>query len=495
MFFEQLSAQFRTLRFRLMLWNATAVILTGIAVLVTLREGVRFALQAELDQVLTQDLQEISLYFSEEKQELNWQRLEEELDRKARGHEFQGWFVQFFDARGLTAWSSSGTPGGLNLISIAASGRKRTSRDGYRIVFLDLPGADPRGKQVCVGSSQAFITRDMARLDRLTLLVGGIVLVLSPLGGYLLAGRATRPLAEIIQTTASLRPSELSERLPLRDAGDELDHLAITINGLLDRIADYLQEKHDFLANAAHELRTPLAAIRSSVEVALSKGRSSAEYEELLAEMIEECASLESLVNQLLLLAESDADRLRVSAERTSLSDVVKTAIDMFQPVAEFRGLRIESYSLTPCTVIGNRLHLRQVMNNLLDNAIKFTAARYDDETNENRGSGVVRVSLFVNEEKGLAEVVVSDNGIGIPEKHLPHIFERFYRVDRKRSRGSSVGGTGLGLCICAAIINAHHGEISATSRDNEGTTFRFTIPIAKPLSSIAAAPATAVNS
>lgn len=480
MFFEQLSSLFRTLRFRLMLWNATAVLLTGVAVMITLREGVRIALQAELDQVLLQDLQEVSLYFSEEQAALDWLRLEEELDRKARGHEFQGWFVQFFDGGGRTTWSSSGTPD-LNLASIAASGRERTSREGYRLVLATMPGNDERGRRVCIGSSESFITRDMARIDRLTLLVGCAVLVMSPVGGYLLAGRATRPLAEIIATTAKLRPSEMSERLPLRDAGDELDHLALTINGLLDRLADYLQEKHDFLANAAHELRTPLAAIRSSVEVALSKGRTLDEYEELLAEMINECASLETLVNQLLLLAESDADRLRVSAERTSLTAVVKTAIDMFQPVAEFRGCRIEVHHLAECEVLGNRLHLRQVMNNLLDNAIKFTAARFNDTEESIGAKGLVRVALTIDAEQQQAEVVVSDNGIGIPATHLSRVFERFFRVDRTRSRGSAVGGTGLGLSICAAIIEAHHGKISVSSKDGEGTSFRFVLPIARP--------------
>jgi signal transduction histidine kinase len=299
----------------------------------------------------------------------------------------------------------------------------------------------------------------------------------------LLAGRTTRILADLIHTTDRLRPSELKERLPIRGTGDELDALARTINGLLDRIGDYLQQKHDFLANAAHELRTPLAAIRSSVEVAASGKPSEREFRELLDEVIEQCSALQSLVNQLLLLAESDADRLLTSAEPVSLDELVGRAIDMFQGVAEFHGIELVANRLLPIAVIGNRHRLRQVLNNLLDNAIKFTAARSGDSPpaggQQPAGTGRIDVRLVRDDQRQVAVLRVADNGIGIASESLPKVFDRFYRADRSRQREGGPGGSGLGLSICQAIVAAHHGTIGVTSEPGRGTTFTITLPLA----------------
>src|SRR5207248_3662533 len=141
-----------------------------------------------------------------------------------------------------------------------------------------------------------------------------------------------------------------------------------------------LQQKHDFLANAAHDLRTPLAAIRSSVEVTLTSARSEEDYRELLGVVIEQCSALQTLVNQLLLLSESDADRLQIDTEPVALDEVISRAVEMFEGVADDKGVEVRCGQLPPVAVPGNRNHLRQVVNNLLDNAIKFTSARADAE-------------------------------------------------------------------------------------------------------------------
>ncbi len=471
MFFERLSALARTLRFRLMLWNALAVIVTGLAILVCVREGVRVTLIRDLDRILEEDLKEISLGFVEEAG-IDWGLLTDELDRKARGHEFHGWFVQFYNARGETVWSSDNTPRLSGLGKIVLEPR---SLSGYRVVCRRLPVGDSRASSVCVGAQQALISRDLRRIDRLVFTVFIGLLVAAPLGGYLLAGSATRPLAKMIHTTEGLRPAQLAERLEIRGTGDELDALAARINSLLDRIGDYLQQKHDFVANAAHELRTPLAAIRASVEVALSQPRPVCEYQELLAQVIQESSALEVLVNQLLLLAESDADRLKAYADRVALDQVVAAAADMFRGVAESRGLTLSVSAATSVSVAGNRHNLRQVVNNLLDNAIKFTAAHHGQGSR-----GKVDVLLLRDDYRGIARLTIRDNGPGIPAEHLPHIFDRFYRVDRGRSRGDGVGGSGLGLSICQAIVLAHHGTIEAASEPGQGTTFTVTLPLSQ---------------
>ncbi|MFN0020273.1 MAG: sensor histidine kinase [Pirellulaceae bacterium] len=471
----------RTLRFRLMLWNALAVVLTGIGILLCVREGVRFTLLRELDQVLKDDLKEISLGFEEQKG-INWELLRDELDRKARGHQFHGWFVQFYKTDGKPAWHSDSTPKIAQLDSL--SGNAATIR-GYRILRSTLPGGDPLAGSVAVGSSQEFINLYMTRIDELVVAVFLGVLVAAPLGGYLLAGRATQPLATMIATTAKLHPAQLNERLEIRGTGDELDALAKTVNHLLDRIGDYLRQKHDFLANAAHELRTPLAAIRSSVEVALGGDRSVLEYQELLGEVIDECSSLELLVNQLLILAESDADRLKLYSDRVALDKLLASGVEMFRGAAEFKGLRLRSSPFPPVAVAGNRNSLRQVVNNLLDNAIKFTSQHHGagnvQANGDTMSAGEIFVEMERDDEHNKARIRISDNGPGIPPEHLPQIFERFYRVDKARSR-EEAGGSGLGLSICRAIIDAHCGTIDVSSTAGKGTTFIITLPLAPVL-------------
>jgi signal transduction histidine kinase len=481
MSFEHLKATGRTLRFRLMLWNALAVLVTGLAILAALREGVRYTLIYDLDQVLKEDIKEISLNL-QGAGNLDWYDLQEELNRKARGHDFHGWFVQFYDVRGNPTWASINSPA-LPPLTPEQKQADAFTFDDHRIVHRALPNQLTEAGSVCVGCSQRFVGRDMARIDRLVLLVGALVLLAAPLGGYLLAGRTTRLLSNLISRTERLRPSELNERLPIRGTGDELDSLARTVNGLLDRIGDYLRQKHDFLANAAHELRTPLAAIRSSVEVALNSERSESEYQELLSEVIEQCMALQNLVNQLLLLAETDADRLKTNTEPFSLDHLVGRAMEMFHAVAEDHGIKLRAGPMPPTAVAGNRHHLRQVINNLLDNAIKFTAIKYEPGSPhfdaKRRAHGEIVVDLMRDDEKKRAQLRICDNGIGIPAEHLPQLFNRFYRVDKSRSRESGPGGTGLGLSICKAIVEAHYGTITVESTVERGTTFIISLPLA----------------
>ena len=486
---DRISATARSLRFRLMLWNIAAGVLTGLGILIAVREGVRYTLIFDLDQALREDLTEIRLYFDPAGQQ-NWQALQDDLNRKAAGHDYHGWFVQFFDHEGQPSWSSSGAPR-LPPLTDAQKAAATFHVDQYRVRYDRLSGVR-EAAAVAVGCNERFISRDMAKIDHLVIFVGGLIVLVAPIGGYLLAGRTTRILAGLIHTTDRLRPSELKERLPIRGTGDELDALARTINGLLDRIADYLQQKHDFLANAAHELRTPLAAIRSSVEVALSGQRNEQEYRELLDEVIEQCSALQNLVNQLLLLSESDADRLIATAELVRLDELVLRAIDMFQGVAEDRGIELTANRPLPITIVGNRHHLRQVFNNLLDNAIKFTAIKFTagEPTATESGAGRINVQLARDDEHQMAVLRIRDNGIGIPAESLPKIFDRFYRADKARQREGGAGGSGLGLSICQAIVAAHHGTIEVASTPGAETTITIRLPLAAREKSLSDRPA-----
>jgi signal transduction histidine kinase len=321
----------------------------------------------------------------------------------------------------------------------------------------------------------------MGTIDRLVGSMGFFVLLVSPLVGHLLTSRVIQPLATMIQTTARLHPGDFDDRLPIRGTGDELDSLAQTINGLLDRIATYLQQEHDFLANAAHELRTPLAAIRSSVEVALGVERTDEEYREILGLVIEQCSSLQTLVNQLLLLAETEGERLQTDFEPVRFDQLVSRVVEMFEGVADERGIELKLADMPDLAVPGNRHHLRQVISNLLDNAIKFTAARVNGDVRrpgDAKQSGCVTVELVRDDETRFAHLRVRDNGVGISPSDQPQVFDRFFRTDKARVRDGVAGGTGLGLSICKAIVEAHGGRIAVESELGVGSVFVVSLPL-----------------
>ncbi len=448
----------RSLRFRLMIWNAIVVIVTASVTLVALREGVRITLIRELDQLLQEDLREIEIALNANEDEAT---LHEQLDRKDSGHAQHKWFAELIRADGSTKYESMHAPAGDVWKGEGALPAHTVGQ--WRLLSKNIPGA---GVTIRVGASQSLIKADIARLNRFVALCVGGVLIIAPLCGYWLAGRATRPLANIITTTARLRPSHLDERLQIRGTGDELDRLSETLNRLLDRIGKYLQEHRDFLANSAHELRTPLAAIRSSIEVALAGERTSEEYEELLTEIIEESGSLELLVNQLLLLSETETERLKVDKQRVQFDELVEKAMDMFGGVAEFRDIQLICPALPSAGVQANHHHLRQVIYNLLDNALKFTPA-----------GGRVNVRLDVDSARNTVVFSVRDSGPGISQQDLPHVFDRFFQAHRPRTGNAEKRGTGLGLSICRAIVQAHDGTIDVHSQVGVGTKFTVRLP------------------
>lgn len=462
MFSPSLRKSLQSLRFRLTVWNSVVTLLAALAALFGLREGLRFTLEQETDALLRDETLELSLAF--EQSYPDQERIHQELDRKAAGHVERGWFLELLDKDGLRIWESGNapelvfdkTPAGGKAFSIVVA-------DHYRIAERRIAKPGRPGYTVRIGTRTEFIDNDVNKLTRLMLPIGAALLVLAPLGGYLLARRATRPLRKIIDTTERLRPSRMDERLPLRGSGDELDQLSEKINQFLDQIAQYLARNREFVANAAHELRSPLTAIQNSVDVTLGRSRTVLEYEEQLISINDECRQLTVLVNQLLTLAESDAVDVPAEAVPVRLDEVIQTSLNMFEAVAEEQAVRLESNIDSPTTVLGDRSRWRQVVVNLIDNALKFTPA-----------GGEVRVTL--HRHVGTATLTVSDAGIGIASDELPRVFDRFYQVDRSRQRLDQRRGNGLGLSICQSIVTAYGGTINATSQLGKGTRFRVEV-------------------
>jgi heavy metal sensor kinase len=463
MSFERLRGLFRTLRFRLLVWNTGVVLLMVIPTLFLVREGYRRVMSQQFESILEEDLKEIKSDIDQLYP--RWESLYQTLKRKAQSHAYHGWFVQLFDADENLKWETRSTPEDLPPLEKAANSQSETAT--HRLLQDRYESSSMSPLIIRVGVSFRPIQDDLSLLTQTLTLVGILITLLAPLGGYWLSGRAIRPMARIVETTSRLHPSELSERLPLRGTGDELDQLSQTINGLLDRIALYLEQKRDFLANAAHELRSPLAAIRSLLEIALNSERTTEEYVALLTDIMEECTGLAVLVNQLLLLAEGDAGRLALHTQSVRLDQVVRKSLDMFEGAAESQGIHLHAVQLEPVEVGADENHLRQVINNLVDNAIKFTPP-----------GGEVRVEVGAQPEKNQATLCVADTGEGISPEDQSRIFERFYRSDKSRQHEAGRRGTGLGLSICQAIVTALRGTIAVDSIPGRGSRFTVSLPL-----------------
>lgn len=470
-FLSQLSTSCRSLRVRLTVWNTLVVLIAVLVALFAVRQGLRYYLLFETDAILNDEAKELLLAI--ERWHPDREQILGEMQRKADSHADRNWFIRWMsEDHRETLWASRSAPDvPLSKQAIALQGQRVWVSDTHRAVErrLERPGM-PR-YYVRVGAPMQFIDNDVDRLTRVLTPVGLGILLLAPLGGYFMSQRAVRPLQQIISTTARLRPSHLEERLVVRGVGDELDQLAVKINRFLDQIADHLRQQRDFLAHAAHELRSPLTAIQSSVEVTLEKQRPAEEYEELLYSIDEECHHLGTLVNQLLQLAESEATELPQLRQRVRLDDIARRAVEMFEPVADERGVQLRLGDLEPAVVLGDRQQLRQVVTNLVDNAIKFTPP-----------GGTVTLKLLPDRARNQVQLTVADTGIGIPPEDIPRIFERFYQVDRARTRAGIVArGNGLGLSICRAIVTAHQGTIDVQSVLGRGSTFCVTLPAVMP--------------
>ncbi len=256
-------------------------------------------------------------------------------------------------------------------------------------------------------------------------------------------------------TVDAITATRLDRRLPEPLADDELGYLTRTFNAMIERLQRSFDEVRRFTADAAHELRTPLAALRTEAEVALRSARSPERDERMLENLLEEIERLTRLVSQLMFLCREDTGIERKNLKQVRLDDLVREVGDHMQVAAQEKAVSLTLDLQESCEVVGDSDRLRQLFFNLLDNAIKYTPS----------GGGVLIKGEPAN---GETCITVTDTGIGIPLDHLPHVFERFYRVDPSRSPESE--GTGLGLAICRSIAEAHSGRIEIDSTVGSGT-------------------------
>ena len=330
-------------------------------------------------------------------------------------------------------------------------------RGGSRELFRCFP----HGECLLAGH---FMAPEWAAMQRLALWLfaaGTGVLAIGLAGGWWLATRAIRPIDEISTTAQKISAGDLSLRINASDAESELGRLAGVLNSTFARLEAAFAHQVRFTSDASHELRTPISVMLTQTQSALSRERTAAEYRETLEACQRAAQRMRRLAESLLELARLDAGQT-MRHEPFDLARVARDCIDLIRPLAADRGIEIRQ-DLKPAECAGDAERIGQIVTNLLSNAVHF-----------NRERGEVRVSVCSEDSSIL--LTVSDTGEGIPKEDLPHIFERFYRVDKSRSRIQ--GRTGLGLAICKAIAEAHGGIIGVESRPGEGSSFTLRLPL-----------------
>ncbi|MGO8678146.1 MAG: sensor histidine kinase [Limisphaerales bacterium] len=332
------------------------------------------------------------------------------------------------------------------------------TRGEYREVFRAMPG----GEVLLIGRSIARDIKDMQALALRLVVAGAGVLLLGLAGGWWLATRAIRPIEDIGATALKIAAGDLSQRINVADTDSELGRLASVLNSTFSRLEAAFAHQARFTSDASHELRTPVSVVLTQTQTALARERDPAEYREALEACQRAAQRMRRLTQSLLALARLDAGQDPMRRESLDLARVTRECVEMVRPLAAERGIEIVSdLPAMPCA--GDAERLSQVATNLLSNAIHF-----------NHPGGQVRVSTRA--ENGVAVLAVTDTGKGIPPQDLPHIFERFYRVDQSRS--AAQGGTGLGLAISKAIVDAHSGTIEVSSQPGAGSTFSVKLPL-----------------
>jgi signal transduction histidine kinase len=287
-----------------------------------------------------------------------------------------------------------------------------------------------------------------------------VVICLGALSGVVLAARVLAPLRHLTQAASTIYSGELDARVPIRHTGDELDELGQLFNRMLDNIADLIQGMRQALDNVAHDLRTPMTRLRGIAELALQPGRDPEAHQAALADCIEESESVLTMLNSLMDIAEAETGTMTLQLESVSLNTILEEAVELYREVAEDKGLCLDTGNGPDLRVTADRFRLRQVIANLLDNAIKYTPC-----------GG--RIKLRVCQRAQQAILVVEDTGVGIALADLPHIWDRLYRGDRSRTER----GLGLGLSLVKAVVMAHQGAVEVSSTPDSGSVFTVSLP------------------
>jgi two-component system OmpR family sensor kinase len=377
-------------------------------------------------------------------------------------------FVYQPDGRLIARSDGAGNPASIPMVRATLA----NARHGSRLITIDHGNrciVAPLGERyvVVITQSLAREAEALSRLRQAMVIAIPAALVIAAVIGYLLALRSLAPVSRMTEVASRIEAENLSDRIAFAHPSDELGRLGTVLNALLERLERSFEQQKRLLADTSHELRTPVTIIRSEAEVTLSRERNDSEYRDTLEIIRSEATHLTYLIDSVLLLARADARQNRIGNEVFSLNEVMEQSVHALRTVAQRRGIELSFGKNGPMPMRGDAELIRRMALNLLDNAIKFT----------DRGG---KVELDVNRADGDAYVIrVSDTGRGIPPEAQPHIFDRFYRADRTRSRDAdrdAASGAGLGLSIARWIAEVHGGEVRLRQSSPAGSVFEATV-------------------
>lgn len=359
------------------------------------------------------------------------------------------------------------------ILSILKSGQPKTQirKDARGTPYLIQSGlmVDLSGHKYYLAIGRA-VDQNVATVRVFTrnyFLVVSIVIVLSGLFGWFLAARALTPVNSVARTAQRITHSNLDMQIPLRGAGDELDRMIEAFNHMMTRLNASFEQIRQFSTDVSHELRTPLTVVRGQLEVALFTAKSIEQYRDAMAEALEGVDRLSNIVRALLLLSQAESGQLALQKTQLDFAAVVRDLVDEHQIPAEAQGVHLTAELPSRCPILADRVQIERLVSNLLGNAVKYTPA-----------GGAVKGRM--NQEGDRVKFIVEDTGVGIAPDHLPHIFDRFYRVPS----ADPEKGLGLGLSFVAWIVRAHGGTVDVQSEPSKGTTFTVTLPVGHFVSS-----------
>ena len=462
-----------SLRVRVTAWYvgllALALVVFGLAVYF----GLEQYLESSLEHSLTQQANAIATNFvmQVESKGLKWLLSEVTEDYAP---ESSGRFIRITRQDGEVLYQSGDTREphidasrvSLPHLTIRNAAFRTESPDGVQqIVVYSFPCVSPAGTRYVVetGASRSPITHVLDSLLLELLILTPLILIAAAMGGYLLMARPLLPVVALTEQAERIGADNFSERLPVVSTGDELERLSLSLNRMLTRLEEAITHIHRFSGDVSHELRTPLTILRGELEPLAQIPSGDPLVTEAVGSALEEIERMSKIVECLLAISHLDSGNAGIEKTCVDLRTLACQTAEQMRILADEKGIAISCVEGAPVEVLGDALRLKQVVVNLLDNAIKYTLS-----------GGLITIQATTKAQSGVLRII--DNGVGIPASALPHIFDRFYRADKARSRSS--GGAGLGLSIVKAICSAHYGSVSAESVEGKGSTLIVELPL-----------------
>ncbi len=460
--FSRLSELTRTLPFRVALWYASTFLISAILVLWLIYFLLGAAINRKDRDVIEARLREYLAVYDHG----GIPALRDWTDRINKARVQRMFFVRVTKSDGTVEMSvmpEDWSERDLHLLPSSASATKwvRVARDSD-VDLTVASAALPEGTVIQVGRSSDSRSKLLGKFREVFGIVILPLILLGLVGGMILTNRMMQPVRGVINAAASIiNTGRMDVRVPVRPANDELRDLAVLFNRMLVCNEELFRALRDSLDNVAHDLRTPLARLRATLEVGLSDDRSADAMRERIAHALEESEQVQTIITTLMEVARAETGSMQLHLEHADLSKLMNDAVELYAHVADEKNVAVATRLDEGCLATVDPTRMRQVFANLLDNAIKYTP------------SGG-RIVISVGHDDGEIAVNMCDSGIGIDEVDLPRIWERLYRGDE--SRGEH--GLGLGLNLVKAIVEAHHGRVEVTSVPHQGSEFRVYLPI-----------------